>query len=197
MVTTDPAGAASGPEADTIEMVETVRLTGGGRGAAPPAHCRALSQLLRIRVFQIFCGIGCMILAAVAFIEEKRFNLAMGLLSGALTVLAASVSIQHSSYFDNLYHSWNVEIKRQPRFHLPSIFTKPHRPALGVTVTWLVAGVGNTVLIVLTVLTLSRGALSDTLLALCVLEILLVIGLMLSAALVVWIDYRVLQEHAV
>ena len=29
-------------------------------------------------------------MAAVAFIEEKRFNLAVGLVSGALTVLAAS-----------------------------------------------------------------------------------------------------------
>lgn len=73
----------------------------------------------------------------------------------------------------------------------------PRQPVLGVALTWLIAGVGNTVLVTLTVMTLNRGQLSETLLTLCVIEILLVTGLLVSAALVVWIDYRVLQEHAV
>ena len=58
--------------------------------------CFVLNMLTRVVnldtpfLRQIFCGIGCMIMAAVAFIEEKRFNLAVGLVSGALTVMAAS-----------------------------------------------------------------------------------------------------------
>ena len=71
------------------------------------------------------------------------------------------------------------------------------QPALGVAVSWLVAGLGNTALLVVTGLTLRRGHLSDTLLVLCVIEIVLVAALSLSAALVVCIDYRALREHAV
>ncbi|KAF0302255.1 hypothetical protein FJT64_025670 [Amphibalanus amphitrite] len=125
MVSTGPVSTAcpSTADTDTIELVETVQLaTGTGLKAAQPAHCRPLSRVLRIRVFQ---------------------------------------------------------------------------PALGVAISWLVAGVGNTALMVVTGLTLRRGHLSDTLLILCVIEIVLVAGLSLSAALVVWIDYRVLREHAV
>ncbi|XP_043221788.1 uncharacterized protein LOC122388713 [Amphibalanus amphitrite] len=200
MVSTGPVSTAcpSTADTDTIELVETVQLaTGTGLKTAQPAHCRPLSRVLRIRVFQIFCGIGCMIMAAVAFIEEKRFNLAIGLVSGALTVFAASASIQNSSCFDTVCNSWNMNFKRTSRSQIPNVFSKAHRPALGVAISWLVAGVGNTALMVVTGLTLRRGHLSDTLLILCVIEIVLVAGLSLSAALVVWIDYRVLREHAV
>ncbi|XP_026737252.1 uncharacterized protein LOC113500597 [Trichoplusia ni] len=56
-----------------------------------------LALVLRLRVLQIVCGISAMVMGSVAFIEERqKFNMGLGIPAGAITVLAAAISIHTS-----------------------------------------------------------------------------------------------------
>ncbi|CAD0197306.1 unnamed protein product [Chrysodeixis includens] len=56
-----------------------------------------LALVLRLRVLQIVCGISAMVMGSVAFIEERqKFNMGLGIPAGAITILAAAISIHTS-----------------------------------------------------------------------------------------------------
>ncbi|XP_041989269.1 uncharacterized protein LOC121740604 [Aricia agestis] len=67
---------------------------------------------LRVRVLQIVCGIGGLVVGAVGWLEERRSPaLGLGVPAGAVTVLAAATSV----YFSRGFGGWRSARARAPR----------------------------------------------------------------------------------
>ncbi|XP_014361001.2 uncharacterized protein LOC106712858 isoform X1 [Papilio machaon] len=67
---------------------------------------------LRVRVLQIVCGIGGLVVGAVGWLEEKQKPaLGLGVPAGAITVVAATTSV----YFSRGFGGWNTARSRTSR----------------------------------------------------------------------------------
>ncbi|XP_034828680.1 uncharacterized protein [Maniola hyperantus] len=81
-------------------------VSGASKGDEPdtplPAGLRIypFATALRVRVLQIVCGIGGLVVGAVGWLEEKQKpELGLGVPAGAVTVLAAATSVYYSRGF--------------------------------------------------------------------------------------------------
>ncbi|XP_073995426.1 uncharacterized protein isoform X2 [Rhodnius prolixus] len=114
-------------------------------------HAYPFAKVLRLRVLQIVCGIACLVLGSVAFIEEGgQLNLGLGIPAGLFTVLAAGVSVHTSRGFSG-YRDPNCASGLRFLGPRPSI-------ALPLTLLWAAACILLTALIVLSSGELVLGA---------------------------------------
>ncbi|CAG4964603.1 unnamed protein product [Colias eurytheme] len=75
-------------------------VSGVSRGEECMGELYPFAIALRVRVLQIVCGIGGLVVGAVGWLEEKqRPVLGLGVPAGAITVLAAALSVYYSRGF--------------------------------------------------------------------------------------------------
>ncbi|XP_050532553.1 uncharacterized protein LOC126900688 [Daktulosphaira vitifoliae] len=105
------------------------------------------SQVLRIRVLQIVCGILAVVMGSVACIEEKGSfaNLGLGIPAGLSTVLAAGWSIHTSRLFSG-YHDTLMTSSGGSRLYIFRLLGPTIRSAIVVGLFWLVALILNAML---------------------------------------------------
>nr|XP_018902565.1 PREDICTED: uncharacterized protein LOC109034084 [Bemisia tabaci] len=111
------------------------------------------SQVLRLRVLQIVCGILVVIMGCVACIEERGdlTNLGFGIPAGLSTVIAAGASIHTSRGFGGYRPPSGYDALSSLRFLGPTI-----QIAAPLTCLWLTAFSMNILLLVQSILTVKQ-----------------------------------------
>uniref|UniRef100_A0A2S2PKV7 Uncharacterized protein n=1 Tax=Schizaphis graminum TaxID=13262 RepID=A0A2S2PKV7_SCHGA len=99
------------------------------------------SQVLRIRVLQIVCGILAVVMGSVACIEEKGSfgNLGLGIPTGLSTVLAAASSIHTSRLFSGYRDTLMSSSSGRPRVSVLRLLGPTTQSAIAVGIFWLLA----------------------------------------------------------
>ncbi|XP_025422687.1 uncharacterized protein LOC112692281 isoform X2 [Sipha flava] len=151
------------------------------------------SQVLRIRVLQIVCGILGVVMGSVACIEEKGSfaNLGLGIPTGFSTVLAAAFSIHTSRLFSG-YRDTLMSSSSESRISVLRLLGPTNQSAIAVGTFWLLALALNVVLFTRAGCTLFNynGTISSnpTLFWMAVVHLALTSLVLFAVAAIAWLD---------
>ncbi|XP_050063812.1 uncharacterized protein LOC114132032 [Aphis gossypii] len=150
------------------------------------------SQVLRIRVLQIVCGILAVVMGSVACIEEKGSfgNLGLGIPTGLSTVLAAASSIHTSRLFSG-YRDTLMSSSGHPRVSVLRLLGPTTQSAIAVGTFWLLALALNAVLFTRagrTLLNYDSSTTSSTLFWMAIVHLTLTSLVLLAVGAIAWLD---------
>ncbi|CAH2040714.1 unnamed protein product, partial [Iphiclides podalirius] len=148
------------------------------------------ANALRVRVLQIVCGIGGLVVGAVGWLEEKQKPaLGLGVPAGAITVVAATTSV----YYSRGFGGWNSARSRTSRsWGTPWRALGPAPcAAVPLTILWVVAVAAHIAMLSFCVRTLMNlGCSSKTCVGVAAAQLAVSISTLAAAVYMLQLDLR-------